>query len=54
MCAPKTVLKRLRASGATAVMSVWFATIAERSPESSNTAPAITAPTQSGANASTT
>src|SRR2546427_8618682 len=48
MCAPNTVLKRLRASGATDVISVWFATSAERSPQSSSTAPAITAPTHKG------
>src|SRR5258708_14512151 len=51
ICAPKTVLKRLRASGATEVISVWFATRAERSPQSSSTAPAITAPAHSGAHA---
>src|SRR5258708_17531142 len=51
ICATKTVLKRLRASGATEVISVWFATRAERSPQSSSTAPAITAPAHSGANA---
>src|SRR5439155_5819678 len=54
MCAPKTVLKRLRASGATEVISVWFATRAERSPQSRSTAPAITAPTHKGANANAT
>src|SRR5258708_40083748 len=49
-CAPNTVLKRLRASGATEATSVTLATRAARRPQSRSTAPAITAPIHSGAN----
>src|SRR5260221_11692670 len=52
-CAPNTVLKRLRASGATKVTSVTLATRAAPRPQSRRTAPAITAPIHSAANPDT-
>ena len=51
ICAPKTVLNRLRASGATEVMTVWLATSAVRRPQSSRMAPPTTAATESAAKA---